>query len=184
MTRHFFSAACLLLLSAPLNAQALTAADLEGMVLSGAVNYAGTFRRPGVPDYDADIGRRFKVQFGAGGAVTSSVVREVRWNGNVTTLNARFVGVIGKPSASESKDAQVLWLMDGDTLTALNVFEVGGRATKFKLQRSASGLTYTVEAPMMREVGAGAIKTRAAKGGKVEVLKIRQTGSSCNAKKG
>lgn len=36
----------------------------------------------------------------------------------------------------------------------------------------------------MREVGAGAVKTTAAKGGKVEILTIRQTGSSCNAKKG
>jgi hypothetical protein len=184
MTRNFYFAACLVFLSGPLNAQALTVAELEGMVLTGAVNYAGTFRRPGVPDYDADIVRRFKVQFGAEGAVTSSIVREVHWNGKVTKLKGRFVGVIGKPSANESKDAQVLWLIDGDTLTALNVFDVGGRAAKFKVTRSASGLTCTVEAPFMREVGAGPAKITAAKGGKAEVLKIRQTGSNCNAKKG
>jgi hypothetical protein len=152
-------------------------------VLTGAVNYAGTFRRPGIPDYDADIVRRFRVQFGAHGAVTSTSVREVHHKGKVATLNRRFVGVIGKPSANESKDSQVLWLIDGDTLTAFNVFEVGGQATRFRLTPSASGLKCTVESPVMREVGAGAVKITATKGGKAEILKIRQTGSSCSAKK-
>jgi hypothetical protein len=186
MTRHFlfYLFACLLLGPGPLNAQALTVAELEGMIVTGAVKYAGTFRRPGVPDYDADIVWRFKVQFGAAGAVTSTAVREVHWSGKVATLNRRFVGVMGQPGTNTSKDSQVLWLIDGDTLKALNVFDVGGRTTTFKFTRTASGLACTVDAPHMREVGAGPSKVTAAKGGKAEILKIRQVGSSCSTKKG
>ncbi len=77
----------------------------------------------------------------------------------------------------------MLWALDGNTLTGLNVFEVGGRATKFTLNRTGSRLSCSVEAPFMKEVGAGNTRTSAAKGGKAEVLKIRQTGTSCAAKK-
>lgn len=185
MTKFFLYAACIFLLvlvRAP-SAYALTLADLENVVLTGRINYSGTFRRPGIT-YDADIVRRFTIQIGVKGAITASIVREVHSNGKVTTLNRRFVGRISQPSANESKDATVLWVLSDDTLTALNVFDVGGRAAKFKFTRTGSGMNCAVEAPFMREVGASATKITAAKGGKAEILKIRQTGSSCNAKKG
>jgi hypothetical protein len=175
----FFSAACIGVL--PVAAQSLTPAELEGLVLSGAVNYAGTFRRAGLT-YDADIVRRFTVRVGSQGAISTSVVREVHYQGTVTKLNRSFSGRIGVPGQTE--DSKMLWVLEGSTLTGLNVFEVGGRQTKFTLKRNGSGFSCTVEAPFMQERGAGNTKTSAAKGGKAEILKIRQTGSSCAAKKG
>jgi hypothetical protein len=168
------------LLAAPLKAQSLTAVELEGVVLTGAVNYSGTFRRTGIT-YDADIVRRFTVKVGPQGAISVAVVREVHWQGTVTRLNRSFTGKIGVPGQTE--DSKTLWVLEGNTLTGLNVFEVGGRATKFTLNRSGSGHSCSVEAPFMKEVGAGHTKSSAAKGGKAEILKIRQTGSSCVAKK-
>jgi hypothetical protein len=165
----------------PVAAQSLTPAELEGLVLSGAVNYAGTFRRAGLT-YDADIVRRFTVRVGSQGAISTSVVREVHYQGTVTKLNRSFSGRIGVPGQTE--DSKMLWVLEGSTLTGLNVFEVGGRQTKFTLKRNGSGFSCTVEAPFMQERGAGNTKTSAAKGGKAEILKIRQTGSSCAAKKG
>jgi hypothetical protein len=164
----------------PVAAQTLTPAELEGLVLSGAVNYTGTFRRAGFT-YDADIVRRFSVKIGAQGSINTSVVREVHYQGTVTRLNRSFSGKIGVPGQTE--DSKVLWVLAGNTLTGLNVFEVGGRQTKFTLKRSGSGFSCSVEAPFMQELGAGSTKSTAAKGGKAEILKIRQTGSSCAAKK-
>ena len=169
------------LLAAPLKAQSLTTVELEGVVLTGAVNYSGTFRRSGIT-YDADIVRRFTIRIGAQGAISMAVVREVHWQGTVTKLNRSFAGKIGVPGQTE--DSKVLWVLEGNTLTGLNVFEVGGRATKFTLNRSGgSGFSCSVDAPFMKEVGAGHTTSSAAKGGKAEIIKIRQTGSSCAAKK-
>ena len=42
----------------------------------------------------------------------------------------------------------------------------------------------SVTAPMAREVGAGQAKTQAAVGGKVEMLSMRQTSSSCRVSTG
>jgi hypothetical protein len=150
------------------------------VVLTGAVNYSGTFRRAGFT-YDANIVRRFTVKLGPQGAIKASFVREVHWQGTVTKLNRSFSGKIGVPGQTE--DSKMLWALDGNTLTGLNVFEVGGRATKFTLNRAGSGLSCSVEAPFMNEVGAGHTRSSAAKGGKAEVIKIRQTGASCAAKK-
>jgi hypothetical protein len=145
------------------------------------VNYSGTFRRSGIT-YDADIVRRFTIRIGAQGAISMAVVREVHWQGTVTKLNRSFAGKIGVPGQTE--DSKVLWVLEGNTLTGLNVFEVGGRATKFTLNRSGgSGFSCSVDAPFMKEVGAGHTTSSAAKGGKAEIIKIRQTGSSCAAKK-
>lgn len=174
-----FSAACIGAL--PVAAQSLAPADLEGLVLSGAVNYAGTFRRAGLT-YDADIVRRFSVKIGPQSAISTSVVREVHWQGTVTKLSRSFSGKIGVPGQTE--DSKVLWVLEGHTLTGLNVFEVGGRSTKFTLKRAGSGFSCSVAGPFMHEMGAGNTKTSAAKGGKAEIVKIRQTGSSCAAKKG
>src|SRR5687768_13872594 len=92
------SAACIGAL--PVAAQSLAPGELEGLVLSGAVNYAGTFRRAGFT-YDADIVRRFTVKIGAQGAISTSVVREVHYQGTVTTLNRSFSGKIGVPGQTE-----------------------------------------------------------------------------------
>jgi hypothetical protein len=164
----------------PVAAQTLTPAELEGLVLSGAVNYTGTFRRAGFT-YDADIVRRFSVKIGAQGSINTSVVREVHYQGTVTKLNRSFSGKIGVPGQTE--DSKVLWILEGNTLTGLNVFDVGGRSTKFTIKRAGAGFSCSVVAPFMQEMGAGNTKTSAAKGGKAEILKIRQTGSSCAAKK-
>ena len=69
------------LFAAPLKAQSLTPVELEGVVLTGAVNYSGTFRRSGIT-YDADIVRRFTIRIGAQGAISTAVVREVHWQGH------------------------------------------------------------------------------------------------------
>ena len=164
----------------PLAAQSLAPADLEGLVLTGAVNYSGTFRRAGLT-YDADIVRRFTVKIGSQGTISTSVVREVHYQGTVTKLNRSFSGKLGVPGQTE--DSKVLWVLEGNTLTGLNVFDVGGRSTKFTLKRAGSEFTCSVVAPFMQEMGAGNTKTSAAKGGKAEILKIRQTGSSCAAKR-
>jgi hypothetical protein len=91
--------------------------------------------------------------------------------------------VIGQPVTGRAKGPEILWLLEDDTLTALNVFEVGGRATRFKLIPNASGMECTVESQFMQEVGAGTTKLGAPKGGQIEILEITQTGSSCTVGK-
>jgi hypothetical protein len=166
----------------PALAQGISPRDLEGWVMSSVINYAGTFDRQGFV-YDADIVRRHTASFGTGGAIRSNSVREVHYKGQVTRLNRSFVGSFNKPGANDAKDAQTLWVIEGSDLVALNVFDVGGRATRFKLQRTDGGFKCSVTAPFMQEVGAGATTVTAGKGGKVKILKIRQTGSSCSFKR-
>jgi len=166
----------------PAFAQGITPQELEGWVMSSVMNYAGTFDRQGLV-YDADIVRRHTASFGAGGTIRSRSVREVHHKGKVTTLTRSFIGSFNKPGANDVNDAQTLWIIEGSDLVALNVFDVGGRATRFKLQRKDSGFTCSVNAPFMQEVGAGATTLTAGKGGKVKILKIRQTGSSCSFKR-
>jgi hypothetical protein len=164
-------------------AQNISPQDLQGWTMSVTVNYAGTFDRQGLV-YDANIVRRLTVSFGTNGAIRSRAVREVHHKGTVTTLVRSFVGTFNKPGANDAKDAQVLWTINADELVALNVFGVGGRATRYKLTRSNSGFTCTANAKFMQEVGAGTTTTTAGKGGSVKILKIRQTGSSCNFSRG
>jgi hypothetical protein len=164
--------------------QEISIEALQGVAISGVVNYTGRFRTH-LGEGTSNIVWNFRLRIGPGSAVSMSHTRNVRWQTKegpkTASLSKSATGTIGLPK--QTSDGAALWLLEANTLVLLKVFEVGGNSTKITLARRGSGLSCSVTAPMVREVGAGASKTKAAVGGKVEMLDIRQTSSSCRVDK-
>jgi len=174
---------------APPNAQpegkAISIEDLQGVTISGVVNYAGRFRT-NLGESTSTIVWNYRLKVGPGPAVAMSYTRNVHWQAKdgpkTASLSKSLTGTIGVPR--EAGKEATLWLLDGNTLVLLRVFEVGGVAMRIALTQKGSDLSCSATAPMARETGAGNTRTQAAVGGKVEMLSIRQTSSSCRVSKG
>ena len=160
--------------------QEVTLERLQGATISGVVNYVGRFRTHS-GESTSTIAWNYRLKIGPGSAVNMSATRNVHWQTKdgpkTASLSKSRAGTIGVPKQHE--DGAALWLLEGNTLVLLRVFEVGGIAMRITLTETGPGLGCSVTAPMAREVGAGQTKTQAAVGGKVEMLSMRQTSSSC-----
>lgn len=164
--------------------QEISIEALQGVAISGVVNYTGRFRTQ-LGEGTSNIVWNFRLKIGPGSAVNMSHTRNVRWQTKegpkTASLSKSATGTIGLPK--QTSDGAALWLLEGNTLVLLRVFEVGGNATRITLTQRNSGLSCSVTAPMAREAGAGSTKTKAAVGGKVEMLDIKQISSSCRVSK-
>lgn len=164
--------------------QEISIAALQGVSISGVVNYAGRFRTH-LGEGASTIASSFRLKIGPGATAAMSHTRKVSWQRKdgpkTASISKSATGTIGLPK--QTGDGAALWLLEGNTLVLLKVFEVGGTAMRIALKQRDMGWSCSVTAPMAREVGAGATKTKAAVGGKVEMLDIRQTSSSCRVNK-
>ena len=171
--------------SAKRTGQEITLERLQGATISGVVNYAGRFRTH-LGESTSTIAWNYRLKIGPGSAVNMSATRNVHWQTKdgpkTASLSKSRTGTIGVPA--QTQDGAALWLLEGNTLVLLKVFEVGGIAMRITLTETGSGLGCSVTAPMAREVGAGQTKTKAAVGGKVEMLSMSQTSSSCRVSMG
>lgn len=164
-------------------ASEISMADLQGLTIHTSNNFVGRLRNM-KGEFPGGWTSRMEIKIGPGGDFQWKHTRLAwvdtpRRGRREAQLHRSGRGKMG--SAIEAKDGsgQLLWLLEGDTLTSLRVFETGGMIRKIKFEKSASGLTCTASATFAREVGAGPTKDRAAVGGKVEILSARPTTSSC-----
>jgi hypothetical protein len=185
---------CLLLLSflaalpTPALAQNITLDDLQGVTIHTVNSYEGTFKN----DYGTAPGQfdaKGEIRIGPGSSIRTTSTRNVRVDAPKGTKNSQLSrensGKIGTPLQASDKSGNILWVLDGNTLTRLRTFEVGGNLLKISFSKSASGLKCSVSAPFASEVGAGNTRDTSAMpgGGKVEILNVRQTRSSCRVTK-
>lgn len=161
--------------------QDITIEALQGAQISGAANYVGRFRTP-IGESTSNIVWKYQIKIGPGLNAAISTTRNVHWRGKdgpqSASLSRSAKGTIGVPRQSD--DGAALWLLDGNTLVLLRVFEVGGVALRITLARADGKWSCSATAPMAKEVGAGNSKTKAAVGGKVEMLSIKQTSANCH----
>ena len=173
----------LLALSMPAGAQAISLDDLQGVTVHTTNNYVGRFRNA-KGEAPGGFTTTFAIKIGPGAAISTKMTRNTFADtprGRVTgSMTRTGKGEIGKPREANSPGS-VLWVLEDNTLVSLRVFEVGASIMRNKLEKSDSGLSCSVSAPIAREVGAGATTDTSAMkgGGKVEVLSAKQISSSC-----
>ena len=172
----------------PAVAEDITVDDLQGLTIHASNSYIGRFRN-NLGEAPGGFTNVTVIKIGPGTAIHIDFTRNT-WVDTPTgrktgSLSSAAAGELAKPRETRSSPGSVLWLIEGDTLVAFRVYEVGGSTMKIKFEKTSNGLSCTVEAPAMREVGAGATidKSSMAGGGKVKVLATKQTGSSCRISK-
>ena len=149
----------------PAVAEDITVDDLQGVTIHTSTSYVGRFRN--------DLGE-------APGGFTTIAVIKIRQGTAIRTKFTRNTwadtprgrktgsftrtgkGEIAKPWETKSSPGSALWLIEGDTLVAFRVYEVGGSTMRIKFEKTSDGLSCTVDAPVMREVGAGATTDKSA----------------------
>jgi len=181
---RFVCGFCVLALwSVPAAAEDITIDDLQGVTIHTTNTYVGRFRND-LGEAPGGFTTHGAIKIGPGAAINTKITRNTwadtprgRKTGSLTRTGK---GEIGKPRETSSPGS-VLWMIEGDTLISLRVYEVGGSTMRIKFAKSGDGLTCTVDAPVMREVGAGATTDTSAMagGGKVKVLSAKQTASNC-----
>lgn len=169
-------------------AWAITLDELQGVTIQAVNTYSGSFRN----NFGTAPGRfeaRTQATIGPGAAIkvtaTCNTWIETPKGLKTGRLNRSNSGFIGTPQQASDRSGNFLWVLDGDTLIRLRTFETGGNLLKITIAKTNGGLTCTAQSPILQEVGAGNPKDTAAMagGGKVEILSVKQTGSSCRVSK-
>jgi len=174
-------------LSLPANAQSVTFADLEGATLQASRTEIRSVRAGTSQNAEQRVVMANTIKFGAGGKLTPSMIITAdgvgpnsttgtrTWGGNTVSLNQPYA----------ARDGQQVWIFEGGTLTVMNTQTNGGHLMKITFARGSGGITCNISSGFARENGAGGItlgSTTHAKGN-VEVLSVRQAGSSCRVSK-
>lgn len=171
------------------SAQDLTVGDLASLRIHTTNTYSGMFQHdrgsgPGQITVSATI------TFGANGelswAATRNVVAETPKGPKTASLSRSGQYKIGVPAKLNDGSGDNVWIISGNSIVRMRTMASGGHLTKITLTKSANGWTCRSESPILTEVGSGRnAKDTAAMpgGGKVEMLNIRQTGSSCRVTK-
>jgi len=186
-TTFFKVAATALLFAAcgvPALAEDISLEDLQGVTVHTSTSYVGRFRndRGEAPGGFTSEGT---IKIGPGAKIESKFVRNTYADtprGRVTgSLTRSGSSEIGKSREMPDGSGAAVWLLDGDTLVALRVYERGGVSVRIKFEKSGTTLNCSISAPMANEVGAGPTTDKSAMqgGGKVRVLHAKQTASSC-----
>jgi hypothetical protein len=159
-----------------------TLADLQGLTIHTTNSFVGHIRNM-KGEFPGGWTSRMEIKIGPNGEFQWNHTRLAWVDAPKGRKNAQMhrsgKGKMGSAFDVKDGSGQYLWLLEGDTLTSLRVFETGGMIRKIKFDKSAAGLKCTASATLAREVGAGPTKDRAAVGGKVQVLNARPTSSSC-----
>ena len=163
--------------------QNVTIADLQGVILHVSWTYASRFRNR-MGEFNGGKTTRLEVKIGPELAIRGSS-KETGWadtpGGRKTTAMTRgYVGTIGVPGKNKDGSATILWLLEGNVLSRLGVFEVGGGVLKITFEKTAAGLGCSATVAAAREVGAGNQIDKSPIGGKMEILSSRLLGTpSC-----
>jgi hypothetical protein len=168
-------------------ASGLTAGDLENMRITTINRYVGVFRHAR-GEGPGRIEVHTEVLLSSNGAISWRVTRKVaadtpKGTKNFT-LNRSNKGTIGVPGKVSDGSGDVIWVLDGDALLRMRTMASGGQLHRITLSRTEKGWSCTSDAPFAREVGtAGQLRDTAAMpgAGRVEMLSIKPTGSSCSA---
>jgi hypothetical protein len=173
--------ACPIALSAPVPAQPVTLADLEGIIVEANVRREQKVRRPVGPAtvtiqqaWRLSIEAQQRVEFRIETtAQTPRGTRKAEPDANALTLE--------EPQAVGSRGGgEALFKFADETLTFIRTFPAGAYRLNFKFARGPAGLTCTVTEAFAREDGKGELKMKSAFGGEVTVLSTRQLPSTCN----
>jgi hypothetical protein len=160
--------------------------DLQGLTIHTTNSFVGHIRNM-KGEFPGGWTSRMEIKIGSNGDFQWNHTRLAWVDAPKGRKNAQMHrsgrGKMGSAFDVKDGSGQYLWLLEGDTLTSLRVFETGGMIRKIKFDKSATGLKCTASATLAREVGAGPTKDRAAVGGKVQVLSARPTSSSCRIAK-
>ena len=180
--RHVLAVALTFPAFASAQAQSITIEDLQGATIHTVNTYAGTFRGDkGISP--SKITARGEIKVGAGGSITFSFTRTVAAEtpkGTKTgTLSRSDSGTIGTPQKVSDGTGSVVWVLQGNSLVRMRTLQSGAHMHKISLTRSGSGWGCASDLPFLREVGGGNIKDRGALSTEIEILDIKQTGSSC-----
>ena len=127
------------------------------------------------------------IRIGAGGKLTPSLTITADGVSSKSTSATRTFGgntvSLNQPYAA--RDGQMVWVFESGTLTNMSTQSQGGHIMKIAFSRGSGGLTCRISGAFARENGAGAISlgsTTHSKGA-VEVISVRQAGSSCRVSK-
>jgi hypothetical protein len=155
-----------------------SAGPFAGKSIVASVDIASRIRRPDGHEFDSTVKWGVNVSISAGGQVKGSGLRTGSTSrGKPVSRTYTISGKVGKPRRGAS--GHNLMFVSGNTLTMLSTFDVGGSKTTITLQ---GGSRCAISFQSMREVGAGATRRDAIGGGSVQILRARQTGSSCSVR--
>lgn len=165
-------------------AQDVSVGELQGVTITAVIKFTGHFKKQGGegPGY---ITHGIRTQIGPGDAIKSTLRREViavtPVGNKSAVLERSLAGSIGRPGQNDL--GAFLWVLKGNSLVLLRTQEVGAQTVTITFSRGNSGLTCSVDAALAKEVGAGPGKTTSAFSGKVVLVSMKQTSSTCNVSK-
>lgn len=169
-------------------AQSLSLADLNGVTIH-TVDRFSIVARNDIGEGSGEVTIRGETTVGPGAAIRWSFIRSAAMVGakgaKSGSISRSGSGTLGVPNQGGGKGSGV-WILQGNTLVLLRVFETGGYTMRINLTKSANGFGCSVTSAMAREVGAGKTKLTAAisGGGTAQILSSKQIGVSCRATKG
>lgn len=172
-------------LSASASAQPVTFADLNGAAIEESVLYNQVSVTNGqTSSYQSKVDR--KISIGPGDRIDDTEI-DTRIDSAGTHVGRPRTGswTIGVPrEVHRLGGGHKIWTFSNGTLTLLRAFLVGGYATHISFRRGAAGLTCSVNAPHIHEVGApGLLTIEDDRGREVQVVSSKQVSSSCQVTK-
>jgi hypothetical protein len=173
------------LTAAPVWGQPISLADLDGTTVEESVLYDRFSSINGdKSSYQVKIDRTVSI---AGNTITDTEV-DSRIDSNGTHVGPTRRG--GSWTLGQPKEVQrlggghKLWTFSNGTLTLLRVFVGGGYSTQITFQRTTAGLTCTVKAPLLHEIGTAELSIQQNnRGQEVHILSSKQISSSCKVTK-
>jgi hypothetical protein len=163
-------------------ASIITLDDLQGVTITTTNSFTARFAdNKGEAPGGYTLNREIRI--GPKAAVQIKFSRDAWWDSptgrRTGHLSGARSGTIGLPM--EAGGGASLFLLEGNTLTQLRVYEVGAQILKVTLEKSAAGLTCKASNSLAQERGAGTTRVPANEGGgsNIEVWNVKPTSSSC-----
>jgi hypothetical protein len=173
-------------LSLPAWGQAVTFADLEGVVVEESVVY----ERIGQMDsqkksYKLQIDRKIAIH--AGDKLDDTEVDTNFGPRGPHAETASRSWTLGQPREVQGLrfggPGHKVWTFSNGTLSLLRTFPTGGYTTHISFTRAAAGLSCTVRAPLARELGSADLGVRESGGHEFHILSSKEISSSCRVTK-
>jgi hypothetical protein len=161
--------------SAPAMGQTVTPESLNGSTVKASVTYALHTRRDG-REFRTTATIDYRLTFGPGGTVTGTVTRNANLPRGPATRTLPVQTTLGRPREIKGS-GHVVMVLDGNALTILRTFEVGGNKTTIAF--ADGGRACSIRGTMAKEVGAGTSRRDHIKGGTVEIISGQQVAATC-----
>ena len=164
------------------SASDVTLDDLQGVTIYTTNSFTARFA-DNKGEAPGGFTRHTEIRIGPKAAVHIKASRDAWWDSptgrRTGHLSGAQSGKIGLPM--DARGGASLFLLQGNTLTQLRVFQVGAHILKISLEKSATGLTCKASYSLAQERRSGTTSVPANEGGgsNIEVWKVRPTSSSC-----